>query len=145
VSRPSQYKTKQSEAILSYIASSPDAHVTAKQIVAHFENCGTSIGLTTVYRHLDKLAGSGKVRQYVTDGTSCAYYQYVSEATDTPEHFHLKCDGCGELLHLDCAEVSELQQHINNEHSFQINPMKTVFYGKCQTCCLKDSSQGIEK
>lgn len=139
--RPAQYKTKQSEAILSYIASQAHMHVTVGQIIAHFESLGAPIGLATIYRHLDKLTTSGKIRQLMIDNISSACYQYIDENEHLQEHFHLKCEGCGELFHLDCSEINTFQRHITNEHAFQINPVKTVFYGKCQTCYPKAPTQ----
>ena len=131
--RFANYKTKQSEAILQYIVSRGDAHITAAQIVEHFEKGEVSIGRTTVYRHLDKLTASGKVRRYITDGIAGACYQYV-ESEDCRSHFHLKCENCGELLHLECEKINNLQHHVSASHAFQINMVRTVFYGMCENC-----------
>jgi Fur family ferric uptake transcriptional regulator len=136
--RPERYNTKQSEAVLAYLSSIEDGHVTAAQILEHFEKEDVTIGLTTIYRHLDKLTADGKVRRYTIDGTSGACYQYVDEHENCQEHFHLKCEDCGALLHLQCDTLGDLQQHMLEDHEFQINAMKTVFYGKCKTCFHSD-------
>ena len=132
--RSVNYNTKQSRAIIGYIASLGGAHVTAAQIVAHFEKEKVAIGRTTVYRHLDKLTESGKLRKFTTDGVSGACYQYADAKEICREHFHLKCEDCGELLHLECGALSEIQNHIFDEHAFKINALKTVLYGKCDNC-----------
>lgn len=132
--RPKGYNTKQREAVLDFIASLGDSHVTAAQIVENFKNEDVSIGRTTIYRHLDKLAESGKVRKYTIDGISGACYQYIDNGKDCSEHFHLKCEDCGELFHLRCDMLSKVQQHIFDKHIFQVNTSKTVFYGKCEAC-----------
>lgn len=132
--RPSSYKTRQSEAILLYIASLSGTHVTAAQITAHFEGAGEAIALTTVYRHLDRLVGEGKIRRYIIDGISGASYQYIDETENRKEYFYLKCEDCGGLTHLQCNEVNAFRQHIIEAHDFQINAVKTVFYGKCKDC-----------
>ena len=131
--RFANYKTKQSEAVLDYIISCGDTHITAAQIVEHFEKEEVSIGRTTVYRHLDKLTEAGKVRRYITDGITGACYQYV-EREDCRSHFHLKCESCGELLHFECEKLDGLQHHISTNHAFQINMLRTVFYGMCESC-----------
>lgn len=128
------YKTKQREAILDYIASLGGSHVTAVQIMEHFGNKDISIGRTTVYRHLDKLTESGKVRKYTIDGISGACYQYVDNENDCRERLHLKCEDCGELFHLRSNMPNEVQQHIFDEHSFKVNTMKIILYGKCESC-----------
>ena len=134
--RSANYKTKQLQAILDYVISHRDTHVTAAQIVEHFEKAETSIGRTTVFRNLDKLTECGKIRRYITDGLSGACYQYA-EDENCHSHFHLKCEGCGELTHLECAELNSLEHHVHSEHAFQINMLKTVFYGTCSTCISK--------
>jgi Fur family ferric uptake transcriptional regulator len=139
VNRPIRYNTAQSKAILEYIASLDGVHVTAAQIAGHFAETESSIGLTTIYRHLDKLVESGKVRKYFVDGVTSACYQYIDNGTDCSEHFHLKCDICGTLLHLQCDMLNEIPEHVYGKHSFLINRSKIVFYGKCADCLKKDS------
>ena len=130
----SAYNTKQREAILSYIISLEGTHVTAAQIAEHFENKDVPIGRTTIYRHLDKLAESGKLRRYITDGISGACYQYSDNNDNCHFHLHLKCENCGELQHLECDALNELEIHILNKHFFEVNALKTVIYGKCNNC-----------
>lgn len=132
--RPSMYHTKQGEAILSYIASLQGSHLTVEQIANYFEEQNQSIGMTTIYRNLDKFVSQGKIRKYVIDGISGACYQYQEDVSLCGEHFHLKCEVCGELFHLQCESLDELSSHVALEHTFRINPTKTVFYGICQRC-----------
>ena len=134
MTRPTNYETKHRLAILNYIVSLDGAHVTAAQIAAHFEKEAAPIGKTTIYRHLDKLTESGMLRRYVTDGISGACYQHVEIREDCSNHLHLKCEDCGELLHLDCTALDDLNRHVSAKHAFQVNPMKTVLYGKCKAC-----------
>ncbi len=131
MNRPSRYKTKQSKAILSYIASL-DAPVTAGEIAAHFKSAETPIALTTVYRHLEQLAECGEVLRSILD-ESGARYQYVG-GQSAKERFYLKCEQCGGLEHLSCGEVHTFRQHIIEEHDFQISPANAVLYGKCKAC-----------
>ncbi|MDR1509917.1 MAG: transcriptional repressor [Synergistaceae bacterium] len=138
MSRPRRYNTAQSKAILEYMASLGETHVTAAQIAEYFGKTGSSVGLTTVYRHLDKLTGSGKVRKYFIGGVSCACYQYIASGEDCAGHFHLKCDACGTLVHLRCDMLNEIPEHVYAEHSFLIDRNRVVFYGKCADCLRKD-------
>ncbi len=131
--RPAHYKTKQSEAISSYIASRGETSVTAGEIADHFKNSDTPIALTTIYRHLDKLESNGEVLRSVLDGVSGARYQYTGDR-GAGERFYLKCEGCGELARLSCGEVSTFRRHISDEHDFQISAVRTVLYGTCKAC-----------
>lgn len=100
----------------------------------HFECENVPIGRTTVYRQLNKLTESGKVRKYTIDGIPGACFEYVDNAENCPTHIHLKCEGCGELIHLQCDMLHEIQHHMDDRYAFQINTTKTVFYGKCAHC-----------
>jgi Fur family ferric uptake transcriptional regulator len=121
------------------MASLGGTHVTAAQIAAYFGKAESSIGLTTVYRHLEKLTESGRVRKYFAGPDSSACYQYILDNTGCAEHFHLKCDACGALVHLRCDMLDGIPEHVYEEHSFLIDKSKVVFYGKCVNCLKKDS------
>jgi Fur family ferric uptake transcriptional regulator len=110
------------------------AHVTANQMRRRFEEEGTFVGLSTIYRQLEKLAADGLIRKYAASGGEGACYQYAGGAADCGGHFHLVCEGCGVLIHLDCDLLAGLERHLLDSHDFQINMLKTVFYGKCEKC-----------
>ncbi|MDR1966538.1 MAG: transcriptional repressor [Synergistaceae bacterium] len=131
--RPSSYNTRQSEAIIGYIASLGDGYATAAEIARHFEGEKAPIGVATIYRHLDRLVAMGKVRKYALGGASGACYQHIPDGASSG-HFHLKCDNCGATLHLRCEMLDEIPKHVYEEHSFQIDRDKIVFYGKCTSC-----------
>lgn len=132
--RPEQYRTKQREALLQYIASLGGGHATAAQIAAYFKNGRVPVGRTTVYRHLEQLTQNGRLRKYTVDGETGACYQYLENPVDCQIHFHLKCERCGVLLHLACDTWNNAQRHIFEEHTFRVNSTKTVLYGICEHC-----------
>lgn len=133
----SNYKTRHRAELTAYLMSVAGEHVTVNDIVRHFEETGSPIGLTTVYRQLDKLVEEGTVYKYVVDGSSSACYEYIDadkHMHGTVSCYHCKCDRCGALIHLHCGEIEELIEHIERSHSFVINPKRTVFYGLCDAC-----------
>jgi Fur family ferric uptake transcriptional regulator len=132
--RPVNYRTWQGQSILNYMKSLGDDHVTVNRIVRHFEDTEELIGQTTVYRHLEKLTAEGKVRKYVLGDDKSACYQYMGNGKNCREHFHLKCEICGSLIHVDCDFLNEIARHLLKTHDFQINMLKTVFYGTCKKC-----------
>lgn len=132
--RPSNYITKQSAAVLAYLESQKDSHMTAAQVVEHFEESDVLIGRTTIYRQLEKLVRGGKVRKYVIDGTSGACFQYIDEKENKAEHFHLKCENCGEVFHLYGEILPGVTKNIRNKYEFEVNVNKVIFYGKCSAC-----------
>ncbi|MDR1251595.1 MAG: transcriptional repressor [Treponema sp.] len=130
--RPVNYHTRQGQHILDYMRSLGDRHVTVNQLVRYFEDIKDGIGQTTIYRHLERLAAEGTIRKYTVSGGAC--YQYISDNTKCREHFHLKCEICGSLIHEDCELLDEIELHLRVGHNFQINVLKTIFYGTCKTC-----------
>lgn len=131
--RPSSYTTKQGKAVLACLESQKGAHVTAAQIAEHLEQAGVSIGRTTIYRQLERLSRDGRVRKYAIDGAG-ACFQYADGCGDMGEHFHLKCEGCGEVVHLNGGMLPGITQDIRNNYEFEVDVNKTVFYGRCGTC-----------
>ena len=133
----SQYKTKQRAELTAYLMNKAGEHVTVSDIVSHFEKKGNPIGLTTVYRQLDKMVEEGLVNKYIVDGTSSACYEYINSEHHMDGNiscYHCKCEKCGALIHLHCEEIEELMKHIEKSHSFVIDPRRTVFYGLCDNC-----------
>jgi Fur family ferric uptake transcriptional regulator len=134
--RPANYKSKHRDAIEAYLLSLGGEHTTANQAAAYFSAKGRPISLSTVYRHLERLASDGKARKYTLNGVDGTCYQYAGEGKEAnpQNHFHLKCENCGVLLHLRCDTLNEIGRHVFEKHIFRINAMKTIFYGVCATC-----------
>lgn len=133
----SQYKTKQRAELIAFLMRKAGEHVTVNDVCSHFEEKGKAIGVTTVYRQLDKMVDEGIVNKYTIEGGSSACYEYIDEEHSMEGRqkcYHCKCDKCGKLIHLHCGEIEELMKHIEMNHSFAINPRRTVFYGLCEDC-----------
>jgi Fur family ferric uptake transcriptional regulator len=127
------YKTKHKQAIISYLASLGDTHVTIADVIQHFHTAGIEIGATTVYRHLEKLTESGHIKKYFLDKSKSACYQYVGNE-NCKDHYHFKCKSCGCVLHVECDELDEIIQHISEEHHFSADMQNTMFIGTCSAC-----------
>ena len=127
------YHTKQREIIESYINSFDGNHFTVDSLCAELLKNGETVGRTTVYRCLEKLCGDSTLRKYHKGLGESACYQYI-DGEHCSEHFHLKCECCGSLIHIECDELNLISAHIKEHHNFNINPLKTVFYGVCESC-----------
>ena len=133
----SQYKTKQRADLIDFMMSKMGEHVTVNDVCSHFEEKGKTIGVTTVYRQLDKMVAEGIVNKYTLESGNSACYEYVGDGHGSEEvHkcYHCKCDKCGKLIHLHCGEIEEMMNHIRAKYGFVINPRRTVFYGLCEDC-----------
>ena len=131
------YKTKQKVTITNEIKSMGDRHFTVDGICEKLAAKGETAGRTTVYRLLERLSDDGVLRKFAMPQGDSVCYQYIGEHNNCREHFHLKCEKCGSLIHMDCHEMNELAKHIKNHHGFSLNPFKTVIYGVCEACETK--------
>ncbi len=136
MSSKAQYQTKQREELLIYLKEMNGQHVTVHDICDHFENQGTHIGMTTVYRQLEKMVDQGLVTKYTLDAGSPACFEYNGHETDQLHEtcYHCKCEVCGKLVHMHCEELVQIQLHMKEHHRFIIDPKRTVFYGRCENC-----------
>ncbi|MBR3720855.1 MAG: transcriptional repressor [Clostridia bacterium] len=128
-----KYNTKQREGILNYLKDKQNSNVTAEEIINYFKSNGENIGKATVYRFLNDLVEQKVVKKYMVEGRNCSCYQYI-EDHNCDEHFHLKCEKCNKIIHLECEEFKEVQNHISKEHNFELDNVKTIFYGICNDC-----------
>jgi Fur family ferric uptake transcriptional regulator len=137
--RAKTYRTRQQKAILESMKQCKQHYVTVHQIAQQLEIRGESVGLTTIYRQLERLEKEGIVQKIILDGNSGACYQMVKNTHDEGQ-FLLKCEDCGNIIPMGCSHLGELYDHVRAEHQFQVNPYRTMFYGMCEQC-LKEKKK----
>jgi len=140
LAKKAQYKTRQMTELLTFLESVQGSHVTVRDICGHFQSVGIAVGTTTIYRNLEKMVKEGMVAKYVVEGTSSACFEYIGtlEGCERSVCYHCKCEKCGKLMHLQCNEVGSLRQHLLEYHDFEMNSLRTVFYGICGECKKSD-------
>lgn len=121
------YKTKQKDLILNMIKKQKGEF----KVQDIYEALNKEVGLTTIYRLIDKLDKEGLLNKTV--GDNITYYQYL-EKCEHENHFYLKCEKCGNIIHVDCDCIKELMTHIAREHKFKINNEHIVINGICSKC-----------
>lgn len=132
----SKYNTKQREKILNYLIERQESNITAEEIIKYFNSINEKIGKATVYRYLNNLVDENIIKKYIDEDKKCASYQYI-DGKHCDEHYHLKCEKCQKVIHLECEEFKNIQEHILQEHNFQIDGCRTVLYGLCDKCARK--------
>ena len=128
------YKTRAQEELFAYFRETPGVHHTANELKAYFAHKGTPIGTATIYRQLERFVEEGRIHKYFMGTGESACYALEETAEACSSHFHCKCELCGSLIHLECEEMKEMQEHLLDHHGFAWNPGKTVFYGLCDQC-----------
>ena len=131
MNRSVHYNTKQKSVLLNTIKNKNNVF-TIKDLYNEFNG---EIGLTTIYRLVDKLV-SDKVLDKQIDENNTTYYQYLEECK-LENHFYLRCSKCGHIEHVDCDCINELYDHIINKHNFKLNKEKIIINGICEKC-VKD-------
>ncbi|MEG0779436.1 MAG: transcriptional repressor [Oscillospiraceae bacterium] len=124
------YNTKQQQAVLACLAAKREGCITALELVEDLRRQGFSVGLTTVYRQLERLEQAGHIHKINMEDGAC--YQYCAHPSG--DCFLFKCERCGRILHPDCAQLAALYAHLEQAHHFSINPRKTMLYGLCDLC-----------
>ena len=128
-----KYKTKQQVAIMDCLKVHGKNYVTVVEIEKYLKEKNCSVGVTTIYRHLEKLEQDGVVARINVEKQQGACYQYVME-DENDDCFYIECEKCGQVSRMECHHLAELYNHVNADHHFSINPKKTVFYGRCSRC-----------
>ena len=123
------YNTKQRDEIVEFFSRHRDGCFTAKELIHSGE---ITVGEATVYRTLSKLAKQGLLKRYTGDGGGASYQLSESEQCDS--HFHLRCERCQKLIHMDCSFMADMKKHIESSHDFAVDIGKTVIYGLCGDC-----------
>ena len=96
------YMTRQQQAVLDCIAACPGGCATAMALADRLRSGGQSVGLTTVYRQLERLEKQGLVHKLVTDEGACWQYCDCHAHRDC---ILLKCAVCGAIQHMDCGHL----------------------------------------
>lgn len=135
------YKTKQRDLIVDYFKRSTKKHITADDIITYFKNKNISCSKSTVYRALDMLVKENIISKYMIDEKVQACYSYNSCHHDGEAHYHLRCNECDKVFHIDGEEFTKMSNKIKKEFDFDIDISKTVLYGKCKDCKAKEKNK----
>lgn len=131
MARSESYNTKQKDIILNVIKQETQ-EFTIKDIYDRIKN---ETGLTTIYRLVDRMVEEGRLSKYIgKDNTT--YYQYLVDC-NKDNHFYLKCDKCGKMVHIDCDCIEEISYHILKKHKFKPNKKNIIINGFCEKCTSK--------
>ena len=122
------YKTKQKDLIMNEIIKQ-NHEFTIKDI---YEKLSNEVGLTTIYRLVDRLVKEGILNKTISK-ENITYYQYL-ERCNHKNHFYLKCEKCGSMIHVDCDCIEELTNHILNNHKFKLTREHIIINGVCKNC-----------
>ncbi len=135
-------RTRQKTLILSSLESlGKDSHVTADEILDNLKKNGTPVAKSTVYRFLAQLEESGELRKYFLSEGSSACYQFIGEDSPCAEHYHLICKKCGDVVHFESKDLSQIFEGIRERKGFRIDGARSVFHGLCRDCASQEEDK----
>lgn len=124
------YTTGKRERILEFMSSNADASFTLEEICERLLTDGH--GKSTVYRIVSELVGDGRIKRLSDGRTRKCTYQFVG-GESCHEHLHLKCKGCGKMLHLDEKISHKLVSEVLRAGGFLVEE-GTFLFGTCREC-----------
>jgi Fur family ferric uptake transcriptional regulator len=123
--RPTRQRTAVAEALARL-----DGFTSAQALHDALRHEGASVGLTTVYRHLQALADAGEVDVLRTDDGESVYRRCVGE----DHHHHLVCRGCGATVEVTGPAVEAWAEAVAGEHGYTDVSHTLEVFGTCRSC-----------
>jgi Fur family ferric uptake transcriptional regulator len=118
--------TKQASVVAGALASLPGFR-SAQEIHAELRRHGETVGLTTVYRHLQVLSAQGVV-DTIRDPSGEALYR---QCGSTRHHHHLTCRVCGRSVEVEGRAVEQWAEKVAAEAGFTSVDHTVELFGLC--------------
>ena len=126
---PGLRTTRQRTAVAEVLAR-VDGFRSAQELHDQLRHDGASVGLTTVYRHLQALADAGQIDMLRTDGGEAVYRRCPTES----HHHHLVCRECGRSVEVEGPEVEAWAASVAAAHGFSHVSHTVEVFGTCAAC-----------
>ena len=109
---------------------SADGFQSAQALHEAMRRSGESVGLTTVYRHLQALVDAGEVDVLRTADGESVYRRCQVE----DHHHHLVCRSCGATVEVKGAAVEKWASAVADKHGFRDVTHTVEVFGTCSSC-----------
>lgn len=104
--------------------------VSAQQLYSALKQTGSPIGLATVYRALNDLAGEGDADS-LQSGDGENLYRACSTGA---HHHHLICRSCGRTVEIEADAIEQWAAEVAAAHGFSEPAHVVDVFGTCSTC-----------
>ncbi|MBK5308243.1 MAG: transcriptional repressor [Frankiaceae bacterium] len=109
---------------------SADGFQSAQALHDAMRHAGESVGLTTVYRHLQALADAGEVDVLRTADGEAVYRRCLAD----DHHHHLVCRSCGTTVEVTGPAVETWAEQVAKKHGFRDVTHTVEVFGTCRDC-----------
>jgi Fur family ferric uptake transcriptional regulator len=90
------------------------------------------VSRATVYRALDELVEAGLLRKMSLGSRSVYEHDY-----GYPQHDHLHCTQCDDLIEFRSDELLALREAVGREYGFRVTGHRLTISGVCRSCADK--------
>lgn len=129
--RMKRYSTEQRGMLLEFFKANCDRQYSVTEIAEQLRP--HNISTSAIYRNISSMVAEGSLRKLSADGSRCFLYQYI-DSDACSRHIHLKCEGCGQVFHMDKESMSKITEATANNSGFSIDVKRTILYGLCKEC-----------
>ena len=112
--------------------------VTADEIYEAIAKEHPTISRATVYRNLNRLSQTGKIRRIEIPGGADRFERWCHP------HYHIKCEVCGRIFDVDMEYIQHLEDKIRDTHGSQLTGHDILFTGICPQCREKPVPEKTE-
>jgi Fur family transcriptional regulator, ferric uptake regulator len=109
----------------------------AQALHASLRSEGSAIGLATVYRRLQEMAGSGELDSIRNESGELLYRRCYQPR----HHHHLVCRSCGVTRELDAPEVERWASAVASDHGFIDIEHRIELFGLCRVCAGRQDAE----
>jgi Fur family transcriptional regulator, ferric uptake regulator len=110
-------------------------HATPDEVLVKVREQSSAVNISTVYRTLELLEELEIVRHtHITDRAPTYH------SRTTPDHVHLVCRGCGEVIEAAPEEFVPLSEALMSKHRFAADMGHLTVFGRCGDCGAKEKS-----
>lgn len=112
------------------VVAGSESHLTAEEIADALRDIDPTVNLSSVYRSLALFTDLGLVRESNLGSNEATHW----ELAHPDEQFHLKCTSCGRVEHHTGDLVSQIEDHLSEQHGFAAGQVELLVTGICEDC-----------
>jgi len=130
------YKTHQKQDLINFLRNHADQSFTIDEIVEKMKaesGDANTPGKSTIYRLMPRLMEENIVKCFTRGRGYKSTYQIIG-GEHCHHHMHMKCTGCGRLIHMSDAESDKILSQIRMLNHFNVDLSQSLLFGRCEGC-----------
>jgi Fur family ferric uptake transcriptional regulator len=130
-----QRRNTTQRAAIMHVLAGTDEFQSAQDLHGALRAGGSTIGLATVYRALQEMAGGGDLDTVRTASGEVLYRQCAQPA----HHHHLVCRQCGRTQEVEAPSVEQWARSVAAEYGYTDINHELELFGTCAQCSAERS------